>query len=111
MPGNDTLSERFNIKGEDEFFALRKTCSLFSCETRERTTMISKIDYVKKLAAVYYAANLSDSDSEDRPDWMHGDECTVHCRAIDRIVEDMGLSEIWCNIIEGDCLDQISFSQ
>jgi hypothetical protein len=26
----------FKIKGEDEFFALRKTCPLFSCETRER---------------------------------------------------------------------------
>jgi|ETNvirenome_2_30_1030614.scaffolds.fasta_scaffold00143_46 hypothetical protein len=97
----------FNIKGEDDFFSLGKTCPLFSCATRERTTMISKIDYVKKLAAIYYAANLSDSDSEDRPAWMHGDECHIHCQAIDYIVRDMGLSEIWCNIIEGDCLDQL----
>lgn len=29
----------FKIKGEDEFFALRKTCPLFSCETREREPM------------------------------------------------------------------------
>ena len=29
----------FKIKGEDEFFSLRKTCSLFSCETREREPM------------------------------------------------------------------------
>ena len=76
-------------------------------QPERETEMISKIDYVKKLAAIYYAANLSDSDSEDRPVWMHGDECSIHCQAIDRIVEDMGLSEIWCNIIEGDCLDQL----
>ena len=26
---------------------------------------------------------------------------------VNYIVRDMGLSEIWCNIIEGDCLDQL----
>ena len=29
----------FNIKREDDFFSLGKTCSLFSCATRERTIM------------------------------------------------------------------------
>jgi hypothetical protein len=72
---------------------------------------MTKIEYVKLLAKVYYAANMSDATDVDgtsiAPDWMKGDECSVHCRAIDKIVCDMGLSEIWGNIIEGDCLDQI----
>jgi hypothetical protein len=39
----------FKIKGEDEFFALRKTCPLFSCETRERTMMTDQEAKERKL--------------------------------------------------------------
>jgi len=35
----------FKIKGEDEFFSLRKTCPLFSCETRERERKKMRIDF------------------------------------------------------------------
>ena len=66
---------------------------------------MTRTEYVKKLAELYYLANMS--DTEDKPDWMTGDESAVHCQAFDQIVRHMGLSDIWGNILEGDCLDQV----
>ena len=68
---------------------------------------MTKQEYVRKLAELYYIANLSDSDSPQRPDWLRGDECSIHCQALDSIVRDMGLSDIWGNLLEGDCFDRI----
>lgn len=61
---------------------------------------MSKTEYVNHLRAIYYAANMSDAgDDFDgnplKPEWMKGDECAVHCQAIERIVRDMGLGENW----------------
>ena len=66
---------------------------------------MTKREYVEALAKLYYAANLS--DTEYKLPWQNGDESAVHCHAFDKIVHDLGLSDIWGNIIEGDCLDQI----
>lgn len=64
---------------------------------------MTKREYVEALAKVYYVANMS--DTENRKEWQKIDDSAIHCQAIDKIVRDMGLSEIWGNIIEGDLLD------
>ena len=66
---------------------------------------MTKQEYVRKLAELYYEANMS--DTEHKPDWMKGHECSTHCQAFDLIVRDMGLSDLWGNLVEGDCYDQI----
>lgn len=69
---------------------------------------MSKREYVEMLAKLYYVANLSDArDNPARPAWLKGHECAAHCQAFDKIVNDLGLGEIWGNILEGDCLDQV----
>ena len=77
------------------------------CKSKRRKTRVKKMtkrEYVEALAKVYYMAN--NSDTENRASWQNVDDCLTHCGAIDAIVRDMGLSEIWGNIIEGDLTDE-----
>ena len=54
---------------------------------------VSRQEYIDALKLIYLAANASDSD--DPSEWMQGNECSVHCSAIESIVNDMKLDENW----------------
>ena len=74
---------------------------------------MTKREYIESLARLYYVANLADSDSEAREQWLKGHEAALHCQAFDKVVRDLGLSECWPNLIEGDFtpeeyLDQVN---
>ena len=60
---------------------------------------MTRNEYIDHLRAIYLAAN--NSDNENKPEWMKGDEAHVHCCALDKIVHDLDLTENW---IEGDYL-------
>jgi hypothetical protein len=48
-----------------------------------------RTEYIRCLQRLYKAAN--NSDNENKPTWMRGDECAVHCNALEKILEDMGV--------------------
>lgn len=55
---------------------------------------MSKQEYLAHLQAVYRIANLSDSDSPKRADWLDADAAGHQCRPIDKMIqalEDKGL--------------------
>ncbi len=58
--------------------------------------MTTRSHYIRCLQTLYTAAN--NSDNEKKPTWMQGHECSTHCQAFDRIVEDMGLDEDWLEV-------------
>ena len=56
------------------------------CSAQKEKRM-TRQEYLETLAKLYRLANLSDTD--ERPDWMSTDACTIHCRAIEEIAEDI----------------------
>lgn len=50
-------------------------------------------EYINLLRQLYLAANSS--DTEDKPEWMKGDECATHCQQYDKIVREMNLHDNW----------------
>jgi len=69
--------------------------------------MLTRKEYINALAKLYYVANMSDSDDPRKPGWLRGDECSVHCQAFDKVVQDLGLGEIWGNVLEEGATDYI----
>lgn len=63
---------------------------------RKSTYPMSRAEYIRRLAELYWAANLSDSgDNPQRSGWMKGNESATHCQQYDKIARDMGLGENW----------------
>jgi hypothetical protein len=54
---------------------------------------VSRQEYIDAMKLIYLAAN--ESDSYNPSEWMHGNECALHCIAIESIVKDMKLDENW----------------
>lgn len=50
---------------------------------------MTKQEYLAHLQAVYRVANLSDSDSPDKVDWLDADAAAHQCRPIDKMLHEL----------------------
>lgn len=63
---------------------------------------MTKVEYVKLIARLYRVANLSYTDS--REPWLNREACVIHCKALELIVADLGLLDVWGDIFDDDFL-------